>query len=258
MPPSEQPRVSPAQGSPCTLVPWGSFCHPEPQCHQFGVHLPELGKWGSLEGELTPVGACPTTGDFGVPWLGGCSHDIGGEFEGTNPTQSLGRWGGTSGGAGLGPVGPSPGTGAAGDVIPGPELGKGAGLVLGITGLVLGYTGLLLGYTGLPFGVPGPRLEEAAAGQRGMWGRGSPLAPRVHSFIQCRAPPARGGRGSPYIRGGAGGAGGRSRVAPPLSSSAGPSAAPPHLIAVNEALGGWGRAAPLRPPRTCNTEVGCV
>lgn len=192
----------------------------------------------------------PPLGTLASHGLGGAAMTSGENLRGQTPHRV---WGGGEAHLGVqdsAPVGPSPGTGAAGDVIPGPELGKGAGLVLGITGLVLGYTGLLLGYTGLPFGVPGPRLEEAAAGQRGMWGRGSPLAPRVHSFIQCRAPPARGGRGSPYIRGGAGGAGGRSRVAPPLSSSAGPSAAPPHLIAVNEALGGWGRAAPLRPPRT--------
>lgn len=45
--PTSSSLCPPAQGSPCTLIPQGALSvPPQPQCHHFGVHLPELGKWG--------------------------------------------------------------------------------------------------------------------------------------------------------------------------------------------------------------------
>lgn len=151
------------------------------------------------------------------------------------------------------PVGPS--TGGGGDTAPGPELGKGTGLVLGITGLVLGCTGLVLGRTlALSRGTgtcllgsrapPGGRCRWRAGGAVGQGPRGyirsfflSFIHPFTHSFIhssiQCRVPPARGGRGGPHtfvaVRGGPGG---------------GPGCVSPHSPAL---LLGWtlGSAAPF-------------
>lgn len=70
-----------------TLVPRGGpSVPPNPSVTSSGFTRPSWGSGGRLEEE--PVGVCPTTGDFGVPWLGGAAMTWGiGEFEGTNPTR---------------------------------------------------------------------------------------------------------------------------------------------------------------------------
>lgn len=115
------------------------------------------------------------------------------------------------------------------------------------------------GVHGPAFWGPRPPAGRCCWRAEGDVGRGLPAGPAgtfIHPVPSAASP---GGPGVPVHSWRCGrGRGAVPGVPPPLSSSAGPSAAPPHLIAVNEALGGWGRAAPLRPPRTCNTEVGCI
>lgn len=76
--PASSPMCPQPRAHPVPLSPGGGpSVTPNPSVTSLGFTCLSWGSGGTLEGELSPMGACPTTGDFGIPWLGGCSHDMG-------------------------------------------------------------------------------------------------------------------------------------------------------------------------------------